>query len=437
MLVDNNDLPAWYVLRREKLHEDIDFDELLIYGKKRIEKLANLNSIDQTERFHQPEDFIGHLVLRITAAITEDKIFTNWFVEKEGDLFQKMFDNETFSVKINILKDLFNGEFYIDIKEIASTLNLNTNEEQLRILVGGSLPLRKKLLPSDILVAVKYYYVPRLLRERLGYIKHGWLVAPLRLIRGDVKGHFQKKLRNKINALKEKLIDDEKRSLLFKEMAEEIFNYWKKTATSKSFYDDNFFSEEKKLYTQLEYYPPCMKDLISKLRTTGYLSHSERLQLGLFLKRLGMSLDEQLEFWYKNAVDNIGISRDEFEKKAGYIIRHIYGLEGSRKDYEAPKCETVINRYYCFFSSNDLSSIKTFLKEQNIGKSVIDNIIEEVRNRDYRSACSKFLSGKFNVRYKKPMSHPLLFFRIAYRSQRKREIKIKEKNLSKNPDKPL
>jgi len=433
----NDNLPTWYIFRKEKLHEEIDLDNLIMFGKKRIEKLANVYTVDEPTKLTELDDFIGHLVLRITVAIKEDKIFTNWFIEKEGDLFQKMFDSEKLSTKINILKNLFENEFLVDFRDINSLLELGMSEEQLRILVGGSLPPRKKMLPSDILVAIKYYYVPHLLRERLGFIRKGWVIVPLRLIRGDVKGYFQKKLRKKIIELKEKLKNDKKRFLLFKELAEEIFDYWKKTATSKSFYDDNFFSKEKKLYTYIEYYPPCMRDLITKLKTTGYLSHSERLQLGLFLKRLGMSLNEQLEFWYKNAVDNVGISRDEFEKKAGYIIRHIYGLEGSRKDYEAPKCETIINRYYCFFSSNDLPSIKTFLRMNNIEKSIIENIIEEAKNRNYQLACSKFLSTKYNLNYKKPMSHPLLFFRLAFKSQKRNKLKIKEKNLSKNSNKSL
>ena len=44
-------------------------------------------------------------------------------------------------------------------------------------------------------------------------------------------------------------------------------------------------------------FPPCMKSLFTALRNKHHLKHYGRLQLGLFLKSLGLTMDEAYSFW--------------------------------------------------------------------------------------------------------------------------------------------
>jgi DNA primase large subunit len=84
-----------------------------------------------------------------------------------------------------------------------------------------------------------------------------------------------------------------------------------------------------------------MQHLYNQLLSDHHLRHAGRMQLGLFLKRAGLSLEESMTFW-KHAFSQ-RVSLEKFEKEYAYNIRHSYGREGRRKDYEAHNCLKVIS----------------------------------------------------------------------------------------------
>ena len=88
------------------------------------------------------------------------------------------------------------------------------------------------------------------------------------------------------------------------------------------------------------HFPLCMHHLYSALQSDHHLRHAGRMQLGLFLKRAGLSLEESMAFWKRAFAPRT--AGDKFEKEYAYNIRHSYGREGRRKDYEAQSCLKVI-----------------------------------------------------------------------------------------------
>jgi len=80
--------------------------------------------------------------------------------------------------------------------------------------------------------------------------------------------------------------------------------------------------------SDLDYYarlsfPPCMKVLFTALKNQHHLKHFGRLQLGLFLKGLGLTVDEAMQFWKSEFLKKI--DGDKFEKNYSYNIRHMFG----------------------------------------------------------------------------------------------------------------
>lgn len=81
----------------------------------------------------------------------------------------------------------------------------------------------------------------------------------------------------------------------------------------------------------VQHYPICMRNLHKTLRRDKHLRHYGRLQYGLFLKGIGLDVDQALIFW-RSAFANT--SDEKFRKEYQYNIRHSYGLEGGRRNYK-------------------------------------------------------------------------------------------------------
>jgi DNA primase large subunit len=86
-----------------------------------------------------------------------------------------------------------------------------------------------------------------------------------------------------------------------------------------------------------------MKGLYSQLKQQHHLKHFGRLQMGLFMKGIGLTMEESLSFWKSEFTRKKDIDGDKFEKNYAYNIRHSYGAEGKRNDYRPWNCTKIIN----------------------------------------------------------------------------------------------
>ena len=88
-------------------------------------------------------------------------------------------------------------------------------------------------------------------------------------------------------------------------------------------------------------FPPCMYNMYTKLTTAHKLFHLGRLQLGLFLKGIGLSMNDSLKLW-RDQFSKYGISLDQFERQYAYNIRYNYGKEGSGRNFSPYSCLGMI-----------------------------------------------------------------------------------------------
>lgn len=95
-------------------------------------------------------------------------------------------------------------------------------------------------------------------------------------------------------------------------------------------------------YHSRQSFPPCMKSLLSALRQHHHLKHFGRLQMGLFLKGIGLTMDETMKFWKDEFTKKM--DGDKFERNYAYNVRHMFGQEGKRNDYRSWNCQKVINQ---------------------------------------------------------------------------------------------
>lgn len=67
-------------------------------------------------------------------------------------------------------------------------------------------------------------------------------------------------------------------------------------------------------------FPLCMRQLHQSLRENHHLRHGGRMQYGLFLKGIGLSLEQALQFWRSEFVKG----KVDADKVTPTIAGHLY-----------------------------------------------------------------------------------------------------------------
>lgn len=148
------------------------------------------------------------------------------------------------------------------------------------------------------------------------------------------------------------------------------------------------------------HFPLCMRNLHMNLRKNSHLKHFGRLQYTLFLKGIGLSLEECLRFWrggFKLITD------EKFDKEYRYNVRHAYGDVGgdaSRrgKGYSPFSCQKILTEHppgageshgcpYRHFSVDNLTAL---LQTTGVNdRDVLRAVKEDVEKKRYHIACNR------------------------------------------------
>lgn len=371
------------------------------------------------------EELAGHGLLRL-AAIDNNRVF-GWLIEQEGDLFEWRFINaKTIQEKIDIAKYFFGEDKVIGPRELWAKFDINKKYFK-------DFRMKNKMVGA---VGIHFSCVPKLVSNRSALIRDGLVLNTINDFSNSVKIAFENRLRDRIKESGARM--DRSARTVVKEIQDELGKLIHSIASSTGKID----LEDYSLYRRQDVFPQCMLDLYNEVMGKGHLGHQERFQLGLYLKRLGMSVDEQLRFWYNTAVDNVGLTFEQFSHgNAGYIIRHMYGLEGGETDYDAPSCTTLQDQYYCTFMHQSVEEIDKHLRKEFKNPSRKDEeSIRLLESKIIDKKPSEACAVLFNLRYRrfsKPVTHPLNYSSYAARCKGIIELKKDDKaSEEKNKHKP-
>jgi DNA primase large subunit len=163
-----------------------------------------------------------------------------------------------------------------------------------------------------------------------------------------------------------------------------------------------------------------MKNLHRQLRADSHLRFGGRRQYGLFLKGIGLSMEEALIFWRK--AFSIKFTEDQFAKNYSYSIRHNYGQEGKRADYTPYSCIKIINgdvpsggeHHGCPFRHFNQENLKTTLRHSGANEGGIHEVLELVKQNHYQIACTRFYEITHKLeRQIDPIQHPNQYFDLT------------------------
>jgi len=172
-------------------------------------------------------------------------------------------------------------------------------------------------------------------------------------------------------------------------------------------------------------FPLCMRQCHNAMKREHHLKHFARLQFQLFLKGIGISMQDCLKFFSREFMKK-PMTQEEFNKKYAYNIRHAYGQEGKRKDYYPRNCMQIImgeqpsgpNEHHgCPFKSSSEQYLRTQLVRQ-LGMNAsgkIDQIMEKVRDKQPQHACRlHFEAAHPGAIPQDAGNHPNAWFKESY-----------------------
>ncbi|XP_014670597.1 PREDICTED: DNA primase large subunit-like [Priapulus caudatus] len=357
-------------------------------------------------------DNISHFILRLAYCKSEE--LRRWFIQQEVDLFRFRFLQES-AVSI---------KEFLEQNDLAyAAISQEEKAKLRRRLIGATFDMGDGLFDSSDFYRVPFTEALDLVRGRKVYLRHGYAYIPSSELVSLVCACFRLELSKALarTARMFPIIEEQERLL---PMLNHI-NEW--------YLGEDYGSRKTKASGEVtanmvdglcqESFPPCMQQLNRAVRTDHHLKYNGRLQYGLFLKGVGLSLDESMRFWRSEFTKLIEL--EKFERQYAYSIRYNYGKEGRRKDYTPYSCMKLImgappaagDHHGCPFRFTAPDLLAQRLKGMKISSTQADSVMEMVKGNHYQLACSRCFAA---VHDQPPddmvaIDHPNQYFELSQR----------------------
>jgi len=180
----------------------------------------------------------------------------------------------------------------------------------------------------------------------------------------------------------------------------------------------------------LKSYPLCMRMCHDSLRSTHHLKHGGRIQYGLFLKGIGVTLEDSLRFWREEFTKNM--EPDKFDKAYAYGIRYNYGKEGSRTNWSPYSCMKVINTAPnpqdiggCPFKLYDSIELRSKLTSYGLNAMAVQDVVSYASKGHFQLACGRYFETVHETKLDEGITHPNAYFEYSQIIMGNRQAKEK------------
>lgn len=328
-------------------------------------------------------DVIGHFILRLAFCRSPES--TKWLVTQEVDLFKFRFLNETKTSIINFLKE---NNVTLDVVEKAE------HEELMADLAAGCGISVDQATKTDFW-KVDFVAALELVRRRRVFLRHGFAYIPFSDLVVITSAILRANMTAAMARAFKHLAVVEEESRLLPRLARLANNAYsgKQYAGKES---DGRITRHMIDQLCASSFPPCMRQIHTRLRADHHLRHGARRQYGLFLKGIGLSLEEAMMFMREEFTKKM--DSDKFEKQYAYNIRHMYGKEGRRVEYPAFPCSTIIlsnppaagDCHGCPFKHLDHQLLAQRLEKDGLNREQIGQIVNYSKANSFDKACTRF-----------------------------------------------
>ncbi|KAI8335000.1 DNA primase large subunit [Chlamydoabsidia padenii] len=357
--------------------------------------LPMTNNTDNLEHTmaERRKEHISHFVLRLVYCRDEES--RQWLLQQERALFRFRFEQESTEDKKRFLETTNLGWKVVDP---GTKKRLQSNLEKCaysRMMMKPQADITA-YVANETYFEVDFEKVPGLLLDRDVYLHKGKAYIPMSnqtaLVIHEFTTRLSKMLETTAKSLP-RLNQDTRLEPILINIKEQ---YDRNMYTRMIGVDQDVKAAEVDMMVE-QHAPLCMQTLHGALRRDKHLKYGGRMQYGLFLKAIGLSIEEALLFWrtaFANKTD------EQFQKEYAYNIRHNYGLEGRRVDYSAYSCSKIIksnapstgDHHGCPFRHSSNGKLEASLFKNKLSVSHVKELMGLVHNSQYQVACTRYFA---------------------------------------------
>uniref|UniRef100_A0A1B0GNR9 DNA primase large subunit n=1 Tax=Phlebotomus papatasi TaxID=29031 RepID=A0A1B0GNR9_PHLPP len=346
-------------------------------------------------------DYISHFLLRLAYCRSQD--LRRWFVTRETELFRLKFmhlspDGVSEFLKVHDLK--YNEMTAKEKDYFKASIASCTFSGSVASVENGKY------------FKVPFASVPDLVTTGRCYLFRGVAFVSANDIVSIVSTDFKKILEDGLQALTKiisEVDNDERVYHIIKNLHKSYIgrDYATGAAGSVSLHQIDDLSKKS--------FPLCMRIMHEHLRSTHTMKHDGRLQYGLFLKAIGLSLEDALRFWQEEFTRLIPV--DAFQKKYRYNIRYNYGKEGKYKDFSAYGCRKIIDTFPtppqvhgCPFRNLKEARLRDKLLAYGVSRAHAEEITGIAKIGNFQEACKRYFEISHDVQLALSFTHPNKYF---------------------------
>ncbi|BFZ64447.1 DNA primase subunit pri2 [Saitoella coloradoensis] len=377
-------------------------DELLPLNSNNARTLKG-STIDEERK----RDHYSHFILRLAFCRSEE--LRARFVRAETTLFKIRFAQEDVASRLAFIESL---NFDWD----------PVSEEEKRALMDKLMAASGVKTRDEPFFKVPFERVTELVSHRLVYLSRGFAYVPVSAQQTLVFTEFSQRLEKALELTARALprLDEDDRLVPILNHLSLGFTAPEYTASTTAVGEVTAAQVD----SLVGHMPMCMRNLHTALRKNKHLKYGGREQYSLFLKGIGLSIEEALIFWRSSFSL---VTDDKFNKDYRYNIRHKYGLEGARKDYKPMSCQTIIlgnppgagDAHGCPFRHFSIDNLVAGLGAMGIhDQRQLNDIKQLVGAQKYHVACTKVFEYTHpqlgDGGLKESISHPNRYFEQGF-----------------------
>ncbi|KAK9838163.1 hypothetical protein WJX81_005591 [Elliptochloris bilobata] len=360
-------------------------------------------------------DAVSHWVLRLAYCRSEE--LRRWFLTHECDLFRARFRAEPASSQVDFMRHhalLYQAVEGGELEALRPQL-VAVQEALGNFAFAGDV---RQGAARDTFFKVPFERVPDLVAQRRVLLRGGWAYVSRHEVASLLAGHFRVTLSRGLAAAARRWASGG--------AAEEadrlapILEALSQRYLGPDYGDENAAPRGVVMAAALpalarQSFPLCMKMMYERVETDHHLKHSGRLQLGLFLKGLGLPLEEAMRFWRAGFAPRC--AGDEFDKKYAYNVRYNYAKEGKRTDYTPYSCLKIISTpvpkgdaFGCPYKTLSAAELAGALARLRLPPRAADEATARARAGHFQLACASAFEGAHGCACETGINHPNQYF---------------------------